>query len=77
MTQNLNSPAIEQGPITAADLDAHLSDKTCCAGDCNQGRTCPFRWPAAAATEIGFEREGQHCETWITRAWLRVARALG
>ena len=63
--------------ITAADLEAHRSAKTCCTDDCNQGRACPFRWPAEASTEIGFERDGKHCESWITRAWLRFARVLG
>ena len=33
--------------------------------------------PAEACTDIGADSTGQHRESWITRAWLRFARALG
>ena len=37
--------------ITADDLKQYRRD--CCNGHCNQGRSCPARNPAEAATEIG------------------------
>ena len=54
---NLNHPAIESGPLTAADLAAHNASKRCppCHGDCWQGRMCPAVIAAEACTELGAE----------------------
>lgn len=74
---NLNVPAIEQGPLTADDLAAWRREHECCNGDCNQGRQCPMRMPAEAATDIGAEPRGKHREGVLTGLWLRLVRVLG
>ncbi len=33
--------------------DTYPSLPACCTGNCNQGRQCPARSPAEAATEVG------------------------
>ena len=70
--------------ITATDLLAYRRDlaancpaSECCTGECNQGRLCPQRWPAEAATDIGADPKGQRRTGWLTRAWLRLVRVLG
>ena len=78
---NLNTPAIEQGPLTADDLAAWRAahEPRCCTHDhrCNQGRQCPMRAPAEASTEVGHtEPRGKHREGWLTGLWLRLVRAL-
>ena len=74
---NLNAPAIEQGPLTAEELAAYRREHECCNGDCEQGRRCPMRAPAEAATDIGAEPSGRPRDGWLTGLWLRFVRWAG
>lgn len=75
---NLNTPAIEQGPLTADDLATWRAMHECCATGCSDGRYCAMRvQPAEATTEIGAEPpRGKHREGVLTGLWLRLRRAL-
>jgi hypothetical protein len=50
----------------------------CCNGNCDQGRRCPARQAAEAATEVGTDNLDQPVSRW---AWIRdlalVAAAIG
>lgn len=75
---NLNTPTLDQGPLTADDLAAWRREHAprCCNDDCDQGRQCPMRMPAEAATEIGADQRGKHREGLLSGLWLRIRRAL-
>lgn len=78
---NLNTPAIESGLLTAEALAEYRRqhEPRCCTHDrrCDQGRQCPMRMPAEAATDIGAEPRGQHREGLLSGLWLRLVRVLG
>lgn len=74
---NLNAPAIVDGPLTADDLAAWRATHECCTGECSQGRQCPMRQPAEAATDIGAEPAGRPRDGWLTGLWLRFVRWAG
>lgn len=77
---NLNTPAIESGLLTAEALAEYRSqhEPQCCTHDhrCDQGRLCPMRMPAEAATDIGAEPNWTHHGGWVSMLWLRIRRAL-
>ena len=59
--------------------DTRTSARTCCEHygvACGQGRQCPQRMAAEAATDIGAEPCGKHRTSWLIRAWLRLVRAM-
>ena len=85
----LAAPDTITGPLTAADLDRstnrdriyHLHRMTVCPpcnGMCNQGRDCNAE---SCATEGGMHADpvpsGTHRHSLLSRAWLRLVRALG
>ena len=52
---SLNHPAIQDGPLTAAELADYNRQRNeraqCCNGDCNQGRQCVQINAASACSE--------------------------
>ena len=76
MNVNLNSPAIEQGPLTADELAAYSRARLAAAWADPDELPSPL-FSAECCTEIGSEVQGQQRDGWLTRAWLRLRRALG
>lgn len=73
---NIHRHPLKSGALTLAEL--HAAQCPPCHGRCNQGRRCNAD---ACAPEGGSHADpvpsGTHRQSWLSRVWLRLVRALG